>query len=140
MLCVAVVLLAAGMFLPLIQPPSATSLWRGGLVLSQFGPHLVTGKADPILIYVGMFLASMLLALLLLLGLARMVGQVLWVVAMVTSSLLVLLSALLWLGVSVSEDATTGVGVIALPIGAMVTFLSCVIPPVKDAWVRPKAF
>ncbi|MGJ6979872.1 hypothetical protein ACSDQ9_04980 [Aestuariimicrobium soli] len=140
MLSVSVLVLAAGMFLPLAQPPNSVSRWQGGIVLSQFGPHLLNGALDQMVIYVGLFTSTFALALLLLLGLARLVGQVLWVVAIVMSSVVMLFSSLLLLGFAVAQEARTGIGAFALPLGALLTLLSACIPRVKDAWVRPGAF
>ena len=140
MLSISALLLVAGIVLPLAVPPSSTSRWQGGFALSQFRPHLLDGSVNASLLYVGMFVTALALTLLILLGLARLVGQVLWIIAIIASLGLMLASSLILLGLVITEEATTGLGAMALPLGALLTELCCVIPGVKNAWVRPSAF
>ncbi|CAI9405141.1 hypothetical protein [Aestuariimicrobium sp. T2.26MG-19.2B] len=138
--CVSVLVLVGGLVLPFVQPPSATSRWSGGPTLSQFRPHLLGDKAGPVVVYVAMFLALTGMSLVLLAGLARLVGQVLWVLMIICSVLLAGWSGLLLIGLSATDGASAGLGAMAVPVGALASFLCCVIPAVKDAWVRPRPF
>lgn len=139
MLSITVLVLCAGLFLPLAVAPGQNP-WEGGGSLSQFRPHLLDGSSNPIIFYVGAFIITVTLAVMLLLGLAGFVGLALWILAIIGSAGLLLISNLFLLGLSVTDEAKVGWGAYALPLGALLTLLCCVIPAVKDAWVRPKAF
>lgn len=130
--------------LPIAVPRGASLLT--GQSLSTFGPHLLTSSSETGLwIWVSCFVCAAALAVLSVMGAARLVGQVLSALMAITSALLFLFSLLLLLGMSIvlrrdTDQMTMGLGLWCLPIGTALCFLSCVVPNIRRGWVRPKAF
>ena len=139
-LLVSAALLLSGLLLPIINFEGAS--WLSGQSLVQFSPALLT-KESPggQVFFILLATTAGLVAVLLLLGAARLLNSAIAIVIGIVATVAFLTSLFLVrviiVGVNMSDGATVGPGTWALPLGFLSTMLVCYGPALRNGWVRP---